>query len=103
MPTNAIRAINKDLIKSSIALILTVVAVACILVIVVTTVTDNNPENDQHLILIFLLVGVIIARMYMCLPSSTITNRYIIEIFCKKLLLLNLFCIESTNTVQPLF
>ena len=77
MPSESvIRAINKDLIRSSIALILTIVAVACVLVIVVTTVTDNNPENDEHLILIFLLVGVTIARMYMCLPASSTTNRY---------------------------
>ena len=76
MPNEAVlRAINKDLIRSSVALILTVVAISCILVIVVTTVTDNNPENDEHLILIFLLVGVTIARMYMCLPYGTRTNR----------------------------
>ena len=68
-------AINKDLIRSSVALILTVVGVACIFIIVITTVTDNNPENDEHLILIFLLVGVTVARMYMCLPYGRRPNR----------------------------
>jgi len=76
MPGNTrLRVINKELIRSTVALILTVVAFMCILAIVVTTVTDNNPENDEHLILIFLLVGVTIARMYMCLPYKTRTNR----------------------------
>ena len=77
MPHEAVlEALNKDLVRSSVALILTVVAISCIFIIVVTTVTDNNPENDEHLILIFLLVGVIVARMYMCLPYGTRTNRY---------------------------
>ena len=77
MPNEAVlRALNRDLVRSSVAFILTVVAISCIFIIVVTTVTDNNPENDEHLILIFLLVGVTIARMYMCLPHGTRTNRY---------------------------
>ena len=77
MPNGALlRALNRDLVRSSVAVILTVVAISCIFIIVVTTVTDNNPKNDEHLILIFLLVGVIIARMYMCLPYGTRTNRY---------------------------
>ena len=77
MPNEAVvRALNRDLVRSSVALILTVVAISCIFIIGVTKVTDNNPENDEHLILIFLLVGVTIARMYMCLPYGTRTNRY---------------------------
>jgi O-antigen/teichoic acid export membrane protein len=77
MPNRALlRALNRDLIRLSVALILTVVAISCIFIIVVTTVTDNNPKNDEHIILIFLLVGVTIATMHMCLPHGTRTNRY---------------------------
>jgi len=69
------QTLNKDLIRSVAALLLTVVAVAIIFAIVISTVTDDNPANDQHLILIFMLVGVTVARMYMCLPSGTRVSR----------------------------